>query len=59
MTDLIKTAAEWMRNPSYHGSYNDYVRYMRGMQAYYVEQAENRLVDKIAERLSRADGSVK
>lgn len=30
--DQIMTAAEWMRRPTWHGSYDDYVSHMRGIR---------------------------
>jgi hypothetical protein len=46
----VKTADEWMRSPTWHGSYADYARHVRGVENYLAQQAGERLADKIVAR---------
>ena len=48
---LTKSYKEWIKNPSWHGSYDDYKSDMKGMQDYYKEVEQERLAEKIAEKL--------
>jgi hypothetical protein len=52
MDEPIMTAAEWMRRPKWHGSYDDYVRHVRGVREWLAREAEDRLADKIATKLA-------
>ncbi len=52
MNEPIMTAQEWMQKPTWHGSYDDYVRHVRGVREYFAELAEDRLADKIATKLA-------
>lgn len=47
----IQSFKKWSENPSYHGSYGDYVRHMEATERYDSEQEQERLAEKIAEKL--------
>ncbi len=48
----IETFQEWDRNPSYHGSYDDYVAHMKASFEYYKKLDEDRLAKKIAKEVA-------
>ena len=49
--ETIETYSKWSRNPSYHGSYDDYVAHMKASFRYEQKERERRLVKKIAKRV--------
>lgn len=59
MSGSIKTYEEWVRNPSYHGSYDDYARQMRAMEALRQRESEDEqmtlatLLSDIADELEK------
>lgn len=44
----IMTAEEWCRRPTWHGSYDDYVKHIQ----YYDEQQRKREIEEIATRVA-------
>jgi hypothetical protein len=51
----IRTYKEWKMNPSYHGSYEDYVRQMRAMEASRQRESEERIADLVVAKLQERE----
>lgn len=49
MNEDIMSGEEWCRRPTWHGSYDDYVKHVRGTQQYFREQENERNNQRIAD----------
>ena len=48
----VKSYKEWSRNPSLHGSYDDYVSHMKGIKKYLEEEKRRKNNEELAELIA-------